>query len=180
MSNMAYSCTGAGAPGTLEGLWLAPGVLKINTSLTAQLGLASFQAKTGSCRCPGCGKHCDEGACGCVAIQCPVPLTMPRGATQLCPTVLTLGTQLLQSARHPSSAQPSTCSHRGSAVMLPAPLAPRRHPDTQTPFLAPMGSPCYLLLSPRIETNSSAGTRSRFLEQPRVKTQNTSKPRALT
>lgn len=51
--------------------------------------------------------------------------------------------------------------------MLSALLAPRCHPETQTPLLAPTGSPCHLLLSSRTETSPSAGTRSRFLGAPR-------------
>lgn len=42
----------ADAPGTPEVLWLAPGALKINTSLATQLGLTDSQAKTRSLEMP--------------------------------------------------------------------------------------------------------------------------------
>lgn len=93
---------------------------------------------------------------------CPCPERQP----QVCPPELTHETQLLRSARRPSLAQPSTCSDQGSPVMPSGSLAPRCHPETDTPLLAPTGSPCYLLLFPGTETSPSAGTRSRFLEAP--------------
>lgn len=64
--------------------------------------------------------------------------------------------------------------------MLSAPPSPQCHPDIQTPLLAPVALPAYLLLPPGQTPAPLLAPEAGFWEHPRAKKQATNKSGALT